>query len=106
MAAIHPPGLRIHILCDAHLYNSAYGNSPVETAAYLADLQEWADATGARDERRAQRVTSELHRILAARLMARATEVGSGADFAALRADVLARRLDPWSAADRLLDKS
>jgi len=68
--------------------------------------QEWADATGARDERRAQRVTSELHRILAARLMARATEVGSGADFAALRADVLARRLDPWSAADRLLDKS
>jgi hypothetical protein len=39
---IHPAGLRIHVLCDVHLYNSAYTNSPVETAGYLADLQEWA----------------------------------------------------------------
>jgi hypothetical protein len=44
VAVLHPPGLRIHVLCDTHLYNSAYGNSPVETAAYLADLRRWADA--------------------------------------------------------------
>ena len=66
--------------------------------------QDWAAGSGALDRRRAERLTSELHRILAARLMARATEIGSGARFAGLRSEVLAHRLDPWSAADRLLD--
>ncbi len=67
--------------------------------------QSWAAASGALDQRRAERLTSELHRILAARLMARATEIGSGAQFVELRSEVLAHRLDPWSAADRLLDE-
>jgi LAO/AO transport system kinase len=64
----------------------------------------WAARSGERERRRARRTSRELERIVAARLLARATELGEGATFAALRADVDARRLDPWSAADRLLD--
>ncbi len=36
---IYPPGLVLHVLCDALLYNSAYRNSPVEAAAYLTELR-------------------------------------------------------------------
>jgi LAO/AO transport system kinase len=64
----------------------------------------WAARTGELERRRARRTARELERIVAARLLARATELGEGATFEALRADVDARRLDPWSAADRLLD--
>jgi LAO/AO transport system kinase len=64
----------------------------------------WAAQTGELDRRRARRTARELERIVAVRLLAMATELGEGATFAALRADVDARRLDPWSAADRLLD--
>jgi LAO/AO transport system kinase len=65
----------------------------------------WALASGEHDRRRRRRLRAELHRILTARLMARATALGSGATFDRLVGDVLARRLDPWSAADRLLDQ-
>jgi LAO/AO transport system kinase len=64
----------------------------------------WAVRTGELERRRARRTARELERIVAARLLARAVELAEGATFEALRADVDARRLDPWSAADRLLD--
>jgi LAO/AO transport system kinase len=80
------------------------GQGAAELWATVRRHQEWAAASGARQARRGQRLTAELHRILAARLMARATELGSGASFVELLDDVIAHRLDPWSAADRLLD--
>ena len=80
------------------------GEGAADLWAAVRDHQGWAEGSGALTRRRAERLTSELHRILAARLMARATEIGSGSLFVELRSDVLAHRLDPWSAADRLLD--
>jgi LAO/AO transport system kinase len=54
--------------------------------------------------RRAARLGDEMRHIVTARLLERATALGHGGDdFAALRDDVAARRLDPWTAADRLL---
>jgi LAO/AO transport system kinase len=61
------------------------------------------EATGALAGRRAARLGDELRRILTARLLERATAATRGPGFAALCADVAARRLDPWSAADDLL---
>lgn len=55
------------------------------------------------ERRRATRLTEELHGILAERLLQRARAVGQGPDFDRLRDSVLARDLDPWSAADELL---
>ena len=68
-------------------------------AAHRAHLE----TTGALDRRRRARLDDELHRILAERLRQRAAELGSGARFEAVRAEVLERRLDPWSAVDELL---
>lgn len=63
------------------------------------------EATGELARRRAGRLGDELRRIVTARLLARAESAAAGARFAGLRDDVVARRLDPWSAADRLLSE-
>jgi LAO/AO transport system kinase len=55
--------------------------------------------------RRTERLTDELQHIVAAKLLERAQAVASGARFEQLRDDVLARRVDPWSAAQQLLDQ-
>jgi LAO/AO transport system kinase len=60
--------------------------------------------TGRLDEQRAVRLTDELRHLLAARLLERALALSTGATFDELRDDVAARRLDPWTAVDRLLD--
>lgn len=54
--------------------------------------------------RRRARLTDELQHIVAAKLLERAQAIASGSRFEALRDDVLAHALDPWSAAERLLD--
>jgi LAO/AO transport system kinase len=74
--------------------------------AAVGSHREWAEESGEAERRRAERSASELRRILAARLLARATDLSDGSAFRRLLDDVLARRLDPWSAADRLLDDS
>jgi LAO/AO transport system kinase len=61
------------------------------------------EATGELARRRAVRLGDELRHILTARLLERVTTAASGDRFAALRDDVAARRIDPWTAADRLL---
>jgi len=53
--------------------------------------------------RRTARLTDELQHIVAAKLLERARALAAGARFDRLRDDVLARRLDPWSAAELLL---
>jgi len=54
-------------------------------------------------ERRTARLTDELHKIVAARLMEQAAHAVDDPAFDELRDQVLARRVDPWSAAERLL---
>ena len=55
--------------------------------------------------RRAARVQDELVRIVAALLHERALASG-GAALEELSAEVEARRFDPWTAAERLLDST
>jgi LAO/AO transport system kinase len=62
------------------------------------------EASGALERRREDRLADELHHILAERLLARARELGRGEAFEQARLDVLARRVDPWTASDWLLD--
>jgi LAO/AO transport system kinase len=62
------------------------------------------EATGVLRERRERRLADELRTVVLERLRARAAEA-LGADGAAqIEGDVLARRLDPYDAADRLLN--
>ncbi len=69
----------------------------------LRDHRTHLETTGELAARRARRLTAELHRILAARLLERAQDLGSGDAFDEVRDAVVARELDPWSAAEQLL---
>jgi LAO/AO transport system kinase len=64
--------------------------------AHLAD-------SGELGERRARRQRDEVERIVVERLYARARELRGDRDPEALVARVLAREIDPWTAADELL---
>ncbi len=59
---------------------------------------------GLLEPRRIARTTDELQRIVAAQLLERAKALAAGTRFEALRDEVLERTIDPWTAADRLLD--
>lgn len=59
--------------------------------------------SGELDRRRNERASEELERILRARIDARVQQQRASGAFDAAHADVLARRLDPWEAVDRLL---
>jgi LAO/AO transport system kinase len=82
----------------------ATGEGVEELLAAVADHRQHLSSTGGIDERRRLRVTDELQRILAERLRQRARALGDGEAFARVRDEVVARRLDPWSASDLLLD--
>jgi LAO/AO transport system kinase len=60
-------------------------------------------ASGGLDLRRASRLRTELDRVVAARLAERVGRIASGAGYERVSDEVVARRLDPWTAADRLL---
>ena len=61
-------------------------------------------STGLLDHRRAARAEAELRRVLATVLEARARAVVGDARWEALVAHVVGRRLDPWSAADEIIE--
>jgi len=71
--------------------------------AAVLDHRAYAEKSGLLEQRRERRLREELRSIVVSRLDARARELSGGAGYDALEADVLARRLDPWSAADELL---
>ena len=71
--------------------------------AAVLDHRDYAEKSGLLEQRRERRLREELRSIVVSRLDARARELSGGAGYDALEADVLARRLDPWSAADELL---
>jgi LAO/AO transport system kinase len=55
------------------------------------------------EERRSRRLTDELRTIVVHRLEERAMRMSQGGDFERLRDDVVARRIDPYSAADEIV---
>jgi LAO/AO transport system kinase len=61
------------------------------------------ETSGQLATRRTARLTDELHKIVAARLLERAAHAVDDPNFDDLRDDVLAREIDPWTAADQLL---
>jgi LAO/AO transport system kinase len=64
------------------------------------------EVTGALGERRAVRLAGEVERVLVARLAERVARLAVGPAFEAARAAVIEHRLDPWTAADQLLDRA
>jgi LAO/AO transport system kinase len=69
----------------------------------VLDHRAYAEKSGVLEQRRERRLREELRSIVVSRLDARARELSGGAGYDRLEADVLGRRLDPWSAADELL---
>jgi LAO/AO transport system kinase len=69
----------------------------------VADHRSYAEKSGLLEERRQRRLREELRNIVLSRLDARARQLCGGERYDRVEADVLERRLDPWSASDELL---
>ena len=65
---------------------------------------EWSRATGEFERRRAMRREQELRRIVNSLMVARVEELASGEAWRRASDDIAALRLDPWAAANSLLD--
>ena len=79
------------------------------TEALWAELvvhQAHLERSGELARRRGDRLAAELDRVVAARLAERVAGLSRSARYAELRDQVIDQRLDPWSAADQLLDAS
>jgi LAO/AO transport system kinase len=94
-----PEGWRPPVLATT----AASGEGVAELWAAIAEHREHLTSSGQLEPRRAARVQGELVRIVAALLHERALATG-GPALDDLSADVAARRVDPWSAAEALLD--
>ena len=64
----------------------------------------YAEANSVLAARRADRLRAELREIVSRRLEQKAREMADNAAWAAIEAEVLERVLDPWTAADRILN--
>ncbi len=62
-------------------------------------------AAGELERRREQRLIAEMERVMIGRLARDVRELEGGARFEEVRAELLARRVDPYEAAARLLDR-
>jgi LAO/AO transport system kinase len=94
-----PTGWRPPVLATTAVTGDGVRDLWAEIGRHRAHLS----ATGELEERRAERVGAELVRIVAALLHERAQATG-GAELDGLARAVAARTLDPWSAAEQLLD--
>ena len=65
---------------------------------------EWSISSGERRDRRARRAEAELDRIVSARLRARVTALRDADTWDQVVEEVRSQRIDPWSAAETLLD--
>jgi LAO/AO transport system kinase len=82
------------------------GDGVAELWVELEGHRRHLEDSGALVARRATRLLTELDRVIAARLAERAGRVATGSTYDALGTEVVGRRIDPWSAADRLLDEA
>jgi LAO/AO transport system kinase len=80
---------------------SSEGVAPLWQA--VLDHRAYAEKSGVLEQRRERRLRDELRGIVVSRLDARARQLSAGHEYERLEADVLGRRLDPWSAADEML---
>jgi LAO/AO transport system kinase len=80
------------------------GEGAAEAVDAIRGHRAHLESSGELERRRAERVTAELRAILVARLLARAGGTDGDQRLAARAGDVLARRVDPWSATDDLLE--
>jgi LAO/AO transport system kinase len=79
------------------------GEGVSDLAAQIMKHREFITANGVLQSRRERRMNHELRDIVTHRLHARVDEVCAGPWFDALRKEVFAREIDPYSAADRIL---
>ena len=70
----------------------------------IADHRTHLTDNGLLEGRRSRRALEELRRVLAAQLEQRAREATGEARWRDLMDEIAARRLDPWTAADEILD--
>jgi LAO/AO transport system kinase len=70
----------------------------------VEDHRAYAEKSGLADRRRDLRLRAELREIVVQRLDRRARDLCTGDEYERLTSDVLDRRIDPWSAADRMLE--
>ena len=66
--------------------------------------RQFISSTGELERRRSFRMREELREIVARRLEQRAREICTGERWDRLHAEVLSRKIDPWSAADEMLE--
>jgi LAO/AO transport system kinase len=69
----------------------------------VAEHRGHLESTGELARRRERRLEDELREIVVRRLEARARELCAGERYEQLQADLLARRTDPWAAADEIV---
>lgn len=79
------------------------GQGAAELVNAVRSHREWLAASGELERRRERRLDIELQQVVMTLLADRARHIGSGVGFDAIRAEVLAGNLDPWTAAERIL---
>jgi LAO/AO transport system kinase len=82
------------------------GQGVEELWAAVGSHRAYLEGSGELDRRRAKRLADELRKIVLHRLEEAAFERCSGAEWDRLRDDLLARRTDPYTAADVLVGES
>ena len=83
---------------------AATGEGVEELWKVIGEHRAWLEDSGELERRRAARIDDELHEIVLRRLEQKAIDACGGAVYARLRDAVLARELDPWSAAEEIVE--
>jgi LAO/AO transport system kinase len=85
------------------LTTAATGEGMAVLWAAITDHRAYLEASGEMDRRRRRRLVDEMSRVLVHLLERDVRGLAGGAHFQAVTAELLARRLDPYGAAARLL---
>ena len=85
---------------------STTGDGAADLWDAIGQHRSYLESSGELAVRRSTRLTDELELIVEQRIRARAERLLNASDRAAIEADVVNGRLDPWSAADRVLGTS
>jgi LAO/AO transport system kinase len=80
------------------------GEGVAELWETIGKHRAYLESSGKLDERRAKRLTEELRHIVVHRLEQKAYEAMGNSGFESLRDAVVSRELDPYTAAEQLLD--
>lgn len=80
------------------------GTGVGELWSAIGEHVSWSRASGEFERRRAARLDLELRRVVNALMAARTEDLAAGSTWEWARNEVAARRVDPWTAAESLLD--